>query len=394
MSGGGSPDFEEIDYVPSGVTSHYNHRINVFLPNAPQPSSGYPVAVLYNYTGWVQTSLISAVDESNGILFLLLKSGWAVVVASATIANQTFTSGGAAITNNGVFTPPYVPVVFYNPAYMCAEKDAIWVVQHLRDNAKIYRIDPNRIAVTGNSAGGNMALFASFCVDVSGSTGFYLTVSSRPNFCVVRFCPAAWYAALNQSTASAYSIHLPNSADPFYTTSATTLSQVSAADQAAASPLKYAWDSSMAFASDVLSTFDWLEARQKACRLNNRKVKLHMYACTDDGLADAYDCQDDSTTNFSGVGLPSGTVAHNHNSWNTLAFMYEAREAGMRFTPFGEYSRVVLSKSDYDNVAANSPSPSDLLSTVKIITHTSGGSDDPLIVEQVDFLNTVAGLKS
>lgn len=394
MSGGGSPDFASVDYVPSGVTSHYNHRIHVFLPNAPQPATGYPSCTYFLYTGWNSTSLVGSIGPENGLLYLLLKSGWAIVIASATISGQTITSGGSLVANKGVFTPPAVPIIFYNSAYQCAEKDAMWVVQHLRRNASTYRIDPNRIGVTGNSAGGNIALFASFCPDVQGSTGFDLTNSSRPNFCVVRFCPVAWYAALNQSTAAAYAIHMPDSSDILYTTSASTLSQVSAADQKAGSPLEYAWNPSMAWASDPVATFDWLEARQKDCRNKNRKVKLYLYGATDDGLSDAFDCQDDSTTTFSGVGLPAGTVAHNHNVWNTLAFKYEASEAGMRFAPFGEHSRCAIAKSDYDHVAANSPTPTDLLSTVKVITHTGGGTDDPLVIDQVDFLNTVAGLKS
>ena len=77
-----------------------------------------------------------------------------------------------------------------------AVKDAKSAIRWLRENAKKYKIDPNKILATGNSAGGHLALATTLTTYWNEKTD-NLTISAKPNSLIVN---AAVYDLTDNNT--------------------------------------------------------------------------------------------------------------------------------------------------------------------------------------------------
>ena len=87
-----------------------------------------------------------------------------------------------------------------------AMEDAKSAIRFIRSNAKLFSINPNRIATAGGSAGGHLAAVAGN-IDLFDNSGEDLTVSSKPNLLilynpVIDFGTRKWLWINNPSDAS------------------------------------------------------------------------------------------------------------------------------------------------------------------------------------------------
>ena len=139
-------EYTVLDAVPYKEVAGRNLTVDIYLPNSHiDPANGQPkklktpltTVVFFHGGGWVEGSKASG---SLRLLHYLLK-GWAVVNVEYRLASEALA-----------------------PA---AVEDARAAVSWVNMQAGHYGFDPNRIIVTGESAGGHLALMAGMQASVS-----------------------------------------------------------------------------------------------------------------------------------------------------------------------------------------------------------------------------------
>ncbi|OZG64059.1 alpha/beta hydrolase [Bifidobacterium eulemuris] len=161
-----STDIEEVPYATRTLADGSDYELNmmVYTPfhdddNMPdgRPEAGWPVIVYMRGAGFFKPRK----NSFNSLYIRLAERGYVVVV------------------------PEYRPApVAPFPAQM---QDAKTAVRFVRANAQRFGIDPDRIALFGDSAGGHTALLAGFTGDNEPDTPDYAQTSAE-----VR-CIVDWY---------------------------------------------------------------------------------------------------------------------------------------------------------------------------------------------------------
>ena len=153
----------EID-VPYAETDNPRQRLDLFLPKSPRSDKSLPVVAYIHGGGW------QGGDKRGGSGVV------APLVASGEYAGVSI---GYRLSGEAIW-----------PAQIHDCKAAIrWI----RANAKKYNLDPDRIGVTGGSAGGHLVAMLGTTGDVSaleGNLGEHTGVSSRVTCVVDQFGPA------------------------------------------------------------------------------------------------------------------------------------------------------------------------------------------------------------
>ena len=121
-----SNEYEVLPDVPYLVANNRDNKVDLYLPQNANGSS--PVLIYMHGGGWVRGN-----KEANVLRLLpYLEMGWAVVNVQYRLANVSLAP--AAVED-----------------CLCALR---WVIR----NAEEHKFDPSRIVLTGNSAGGHLAL--------------------------------------------------------------------------------------------------------------------------------------------------------------------------------------------------------------------------------------------
>jgi len=119
--------FTKQDPVRYADDDDPDHVMSVFLPDGEGP---FPALVLIYGGGW-------AVGSRTGL--------WA-------LRGEYYASRGIAS-----FVIDYQLSTSEMPSWPTAIQDVVCAVRHIKKNARRYRIDPDRVATMGNSAGGHLA---------------------------------------------------------------------------------------------------------------------------------------------------------------------------------------------------------------------------------------------
>lgn len=193
-----SPAFVDRTYTPRDVTPHCAQLLNVFHPDSAVPNGGFPVLVVLDLNSYYMSQMTDSFTNGmnrfrDRLAYRALENGFAVVFATMTVARTPWLvqapiplmfpttcepeSGefGNSYLGNGLHFPPgYDPVPDLEPALPppyedntrpMAIKDVIHIVQHVRDNAVRYQIDPGRLALQGLSASASTAMWVAFGPD-------------------------------------------------------------------------------------------------------------------------------------------------------------------------------------------------------------------------------------
>ena len=89
------PVLTDRDYAGPSIPDDARHpgqQFNLFVPPGSAPPSGWPVVVMLDLGGFVQSRRLDVVDQGSGLAFEALSSGIAVVSASCTVARGPNTS--------------------------------------------------------------------------------------------------------------------------------------------------------------------------------------------------------------------------------------------------------------------------------------------------------------
>lgn len=157
----------ELD-LPYADTDNPRQRLDLYLPNAPESKEPLPLVAFVHGGGW------RAGDK---------RGGYATIAPLVESGNYACASIGYRLTDEAVW-----------PAQIHDCKAAI---RWLRGNAKKYHLDPDRIGVIGNSAGGHLVAMLGTSGDVAeleGSLGEFPKVSSRVQCVVDQFGPSDFMA--------------------------------------------------------------------------------------------------------------------------------------------------------------------------------------------------------
>lgn len=221
-----TPTFQDANYRPSGVSNGYQ-EFNLFLPDTAvftKPSAGWPVVVFVNNAGYTASTRLTT---AAGVHELMLHAGFAVCDATVTITD----TGDPSITGGGMFWDPTDTNWATDDV---PEKDVASIVQHLRDKAAAYGIDPNAITLAAQTyAASQLALWVTLAEDLadSGASTTQEQQSSVPNACLV-VTPLTYFEALLYSRTNN---HLRDEATP--SAKAATYGDASFAHRLQASPL-------------------------------------------------------------------------------------------------------------------------------------------------------------
>lgn len=124
----------EVEYVKRGATSLH---MDVFMPlNAAAPR---PAIVLYHGGGWI----VGERKDERDLARFLASMGYTAATASYRLCTEK------------------------GPHYPIPVQDALAAVKFMRSHAADYGVDPQRIAVGGESAGGQIALMVGLVKDPS-----------------------------------------------------------------------------------------------------------------------------------------------------------------------------------------------------------------------------------
>lgn len=217
-----SPAQTDVNYRPSGSSNGYQ-TFNLYEPDTTGP---WPVVVYVNNTAFTASSYGATIT---GFKERIVDYGLALVDAAVTITD----TGDMNIEGGGMFWPPSAPEWDTDDI---PEKDVIWIVQHLRQNAGTYGIDANAIGLYGvGYAAATLAMWVGLEVDHADSGGSGQdTQSSVPNAVGGEhgwFWNPAWSTSESQS-------HLRDSGNPDNT--AATWGDATVAHIRASSPLRRA----------------------------------------------------------------------------------------------------------------------------------------------------------
>lgn len=219
------------------VRRHDGQKFNLFVPQGSPPPGGWPVLAFMSISGFTASSRGTEITALNGLLHEALThptDPMAVAWASCTVSRGGASGNsvddpvydpssglyGPAYRGNGVFVPPGVLPANYisnRPPYddltrPMPEKDVVMFIQHLRENAVTYGIDPDRVVAHGRSAGAITWMWAAFGPDRgdvwgSGASGQELQ-PTRPDAAVLDI-GATYFKHFDPPTAS----HFPELLD-------------------------------------------------------------------------------------------------------------------------------------------------------------------------------------
>ena len=150
--------------LPYAATDNPRQRLDLLLPKTPKSDKPLPVVAYIHGGAWQEG------DKRGGI---------GVVVPLVASGEYAGVSIGYRLTGEAIW-----------PAQI---EDCKAAIRWLRANAKKYNLDPDRIGVTGGSAGGHLVAMLGTSGDVSsleGSVGEHTDLSSKVACVVDQFGPA------------------------------------------------------------------------------------------------------------------------------------------------------------------------------------------------------------
>ena len=124
----------DVDYAPNGARRHARQRYDLKLPD--NGEGPFPL-LIYVHGGGFTGGEWRLSSNNNGLVSLARSRGYAVASVGYLLMGQSGWSGGQRAFPENV-------------------EDVLAAVRHLRANAAEYRLDPNRFAVSGFSAGAYM----------------------------------------------------------------------------------------------------------------------------------------------------------------------------------------------------------------------------------------------
>jgi acetyl esterase/lipase len=145
-----------IDYAPDGSRRHSRQRYDLRLPDTGE--GPFPL-LIYVHGGGFSGGDWQLAQNNNGLVSLARSRGYAVASVGYLLMGQSGWSGGQRAFPENV-------------------EDVLAAVRHLRANAAEYRLDSNRFAISGFSAGAYMT--AIVCA-LSNATGHGYDVTSLGN---------------------------------------------------------------------------------------------------------------------------------------------------------------------------------------------------------------------
>ena len=145
-----------VDYAPDGSRRHSRQRYDLSLPDTGE--GPFPL-LIYIHGGGFSGGDWQLTQNNNGLVSLARSRGYAVASVGYLLMGQSGWSGGQRAFPENV-------------------EDVLAAVRHLRANAAEYRLDPDRFAVSGFSAGAYMT--AIVCA-LSNATGHGYDVTSLGN---------------------------------------------------------------------------------------------------------------------------------------------------------------------------------------------------------------------
>jgi acetyl esterase/lipase len=123
-----------VDYASEGLRRHSRQRYDLQLPDTGE--GPFPL-LMYVHGGGFSGGNWQLSSNNNGVVSLARSRGYAVASIGYLLMGQSGWSGGQRAFPENV-------------------EDVLAAVRHLRANAKEYRLDSNRFAITGFSAGAYM----------------------------------------------------------------------------------------------------------------------------------------------------------------------------------------------------------------------------------------------
>jgi acetyl esterase/lipase len=147
--------------IPYAQDSNPHHLMNAYVPEGDGP---FPVIIYIHGGGWTSGS------------------------------RENYNIVGSFYARRGIagFSIDYTLTTQNNSSWPQAIQDVILAIRHIRENSAQYRIDPEKVAVMGDSAGGHLA---SLVGTISGNEPFLaqiegnLTISSRVCLVIEYYSP-------------------------------------------------------------------------------------------------------------------------------------------------------------------------------------------------------------
>lgn len=159
---------KNVPYLGPGRTE----KMDVYLPDASKPGP-HPVVVWIHGGGWVGGSKSAARELNIGTT--LAENGYAVFSIDYKLGVETTETDPAKVRPENVPWPQNI-------------HDCKTAVRFIRREAERFGIDPARVAVSGGSAGGHLALVTAFSQnDESLNKGGLYTEQSNAVSCVMDF---------------------------------------------------------------------------------------------------------------------------------------------------------------------------------------------------------------
>ena len=155
-----------VDYAPNGTRRHARQRYDLELPDTGE--GPFPL-LIYVHGGGFTAGNWQLSSNNNGLVSLARSRGYAVASVGYLLMGQSGWSGGQRVFPENV-------------------EDILAAVRHLRANAAEYRLDPDRFAISGFSAG---AYLTSIVCALSNATGHGFDVTSLGNASVSHAVQAA-----------------------------------------------------------------------------------------------------------------------------------------------------------------------------------------------------------
>lgn len=216
--------------------------MDIYYPDSTRwemPAAGWSVVIVYSLGGYIGSSKPSEVTPINNIPHDLLERGIVVALAVLPVArggaSGNAESGGTygdAYKGNGVFVPPSgnpgpgsVPLGYLDTHpwadedWLMPEKSARDALQHLRANAAVLNINPNKVGCWGSSAGAGAAAFSVFGPDRADPANSVpqRRESTRFTTAALQQCPVSWITFKQDSAIPAvhWPVKNPDSSSPY-----------------------------------------------------------------------------------------------------------------------------------------------------------------------------------
>ena len=172
-------------YTPDGQSNGAQDFV-LWLPESPVPAEGYPLVIYVPGGGWREPSPLP--EEPTGLNRRLRRRGYAVAQVRYSHIELPFTLAAR---------------------FPQVERDVQTVVQHVRFHAQTYRIDPDRVLLSGRSAGAHAVQAAAMWPDAAEpSASDQRRESSRPLAVLVASVAATHVPSLRQNVNSPIATYL------------------------------------------------------------------------------------------------------------------------------------------------------------------------------------------